>query len=242
MRERVTSICVLAALALAANTGVAAASSGGVSAPTSSSQASAQTAAPSRSATGGTETTFKAAAPTRKVAKRVARRAKAKRTLPKRVAPETKRPVSTAPTPAADGQHFFPVAGPHGFGGADARFGAQRAGHIHQGQDVTAATGTPLRAVTAGTIIYRSYQAGGAGYYFVLHSSTDGRDYVYMHLRETALYGQGTPVHGGERLGYVGATGDASGPHLHFEIWVGGWYAKGGAPIDPLPELKRWDA
>jgi murein DD-endopeptidase MepM/ murein hydrolase activator NlpD len=45
----------------------------------------------------------------------------------------------------------------------------------------------------------------------------------------------------GQALGQVGATGDASGPHLHFEIWDGPWFA-GGQPIDPLPFLVRWDA
>ena len=44
----------------------------------------------------------------------------------------------------------------------------------------------------------------------------------------------------GQQLAQVGATGDASGPHLHFEIWIGGWYARGGEPIDPLPQLQRW--
>jgi len=44
----------------------------------------------------------------------------------------------------------------------------------------------------------------------------------------------------GQRLCAVGATGDASGPHLHFEIWIVGWRVPGGQPIDPLPELRAW--
>ncbi len=45
----------------------------------------------------------------------------------------------------------------------------------------------------------------------------------------------------GQPLGAVGATGHADGPHLHFEIWLDGWYAsKASHPIDPLPDLLAW--
>lgn len=245
MRERLTFICALTALTLsvcvtaAATTAAGAEPTGGVSAPSGSQQG--KPASPRT--TGGTTTSFKAAPkPSKATAKKVVKRAKAKRRLPKKVKPATPRPPTPAPAPAAAGRHLFPVAGAYTFGGADARFGAGRPGHIHQGQDVTAAAGTPLRAITSGTITYRAYQASGAGHYFVLRSSVDGRDYVYMHLREAALYGAGTPVRGGQTLGYVGSTGASSGAHLHFEIWIGGWYAPGGAPVDPLPELRRWAA
>ena len=147
-------------------------------------------------------------------------------------------PVPVAPTPLAGG--VFPVQGSWSFGGPDARFGAPRTGHTHQGQDVIAAQGTPLVAPIAGTITWRAYQAAGAGYYVVLHG-TDGRDYVFMHFADGSLVvDKGDVVTAGQRLGSVGATGDADGPHLHFEIWPNGWYADGSQPIDPLPDLLAW--
>jgi murein DD-endopeptidase MepM/ murein hydrolase activator NlpD len=135
----------------------------------------------------------------------------------------------------------FPVQGPFSFGGDDARFGAGRTGHIHQGQDVVAASGTPIVAPVTGTVLWKSNQPGGAGIYLVVHGASDQRDYVFMHLlRGSVLVAPGDAVRAGQQLAQVGATGDASGPHLHFEIWIGGWYARGGAPVDPLPQLRRW--
>jgi murein DD-endopeptidase MepM/ murein hydrolase activator NlpD len=135
----------------------------------------------------------------------------------------------------------FPVVGAHSFGGPDARFGAPRSGHIHQGQDVVAAQGTPLVAVRGGIVTAVAYQAAGAGYYVVISGAGTARSYVFMHLMAgSTLVHVGQRVRTGERIGLVGATGDASGPHLHFEIWEGAWYG-GGHPIDPLPSLLRWD-
>jgi murein DD-endopeptidase MepM/ murein hydrolase activator NlpD len=135
----------------------------------------------------------------------------------------------------------FPVQGPYTFGGADARFGAPREGHSHQGQDITAAKGTPVVAPRAGFIYWRAFQAEGAGFYLVLRGDDD-RDYVFMHLQSGSLVVQkGDGVSAGQQLGAVGETGRADGPHLHFEIWPDGWYSsKRSQPIDPLPDLLAW--
>jgi len=157
-------------------------------------------------------------------------------------APTTPKPVAPT-TPVSTVSGVFPVQGPFSFGGDDARFGAGRPGHIHQGQDVVAASGTPLVAPVAGTVTWKANQPGGAGIYLVVRGAGSGevRDYVLMHIkRGTVLVAPGDAVSPGQQLAQVGATGDASGPHLHFEIWVGGWFARGGAPVDPLPQLKRW--
>jgi murein DD-endopeptidase MepM/ murein hydrolase activator NlpD len=148
-------------------------------------------------------------------------------------------PPPTPPAPAT-GTGIFPVQGAYTFGGADARFGAKRDGHTHQGQDVVAAEGTPLVSPVAGTVYWRAVQPSGAGHYLVIRGS-DGVDYVFMHLvAGSELVAKGDPVAAGQRIGLVGSTGDSSGPHLHFEIWPDGWYAKGSQPIDPLPTLQAW--
>src|SRR4051794_3660584 len=134
----------------------------------------------------------------------------------------------------------FPVQGPYTLGD---RFGVTRTGHTHQGQDIAAAAGTPVVAPVAGSVHWTAYQAAGAGYYAVVYGA-DARAYVFMHLLAgSTAAAKGRPVTAGQRLGLVGATGDATGPHLHFEIWTGGWYASSAsAPIDPLPDLLAWAA
>jgi murein DD-endopeptidase MepM/ murein hydrolase activator NlpD len=155
--------------------------------------------------------------------------------------PPASPPIAGVPTPAQTVGAVFPVAGPHNFGGPENRFGAGREGHIHQGQDVLTAEGTPVLAPMAGTITTTSYQAGGAGYYAVEHTA-GAFDFMFAHCQaDTLAVSTGQPVTAGEVLCHAGQTGDATAPHLHFEMWVGGWQAKGGEPIDPLPYLEAWE-
>lgn len=166
------------------------------------------------------------------------------RRRPEKSQPEP-RPQPTpvaAPTAPADARSgVFPVRGPHTFGGPDAKFGAGRTGHVHEGQDVLAADGTPLVSPLAGTVRFVDFQAGGAGWYVVLDAD-DGRTLFFAHLRTGSVaVAPGARVAAGQSLGQVGATGDASGPHLHFEIWQDGWRDRGGKPVDPLEQLLAWD-
>jgi murein DD-endopeptidase MepM/ murein hydrolase activator NlpD len=136
--------------------------------------------------------------------------------------------------------YAFPILGPHDYGGAAGRFGAGRAGHTHEGQDVMAACGTPLIAARGGRVQYSGYQ-GAAGNYIVIDGKGTGFDMGYMHLLEPSPLQAGMTVRTGEPIGVVGQTGDATACHLHFEIWTApGWY-EGGSPIDPLPYLEKWD-
>jgi murein DD-endopeptidase MepM/ murein hydrolase activator NlpD len=136
--------------------------------------------------------------------------------------------------------YAFPILGPHDYGSAGARFGAGRAGHTHEGQDVMARCGTPLVAARGGRVQYAGYQAA-AGNYLVIDGKGTGYDMGYMHLLEPSPLQEGDTVRTGEPIGVVGQTGDATACHLHFEIWTApGWY-EGGSPIDPLAFLEKWD-
>ncbi len=127
-------------------------------------------------------------------------------------------------TPGA-GRFVKPVTGQltSGFG--------PRWGTHHYGIDIAAPTGTPIRAVTAGTVI-EAGPASGFGLWLRLEHR-DGTVTVYGHMN-TITRSQGTRVAAGERIATVGARGQATGPHLHFEVWPDG---QRGARIDPQPWL-----
>ena len=140
----------------------------------------------------------------------------------------TPAPSPTSEAPGTEAQ-VYPIQGPYqywdGFGGARG----------HEGVDIGSPCGTPLVAVQAARVRYRKYH-GAAGNYVVLDLRTSTVDLAYMHLREAAVVRTGQRVTAGQLLGYVGDTGNASGCHLHFEVWDGTWYG-GGAPVDPMPFL-----
>jgi murein DD-endopeptidase MepM/ murein hydrolase activator NlpD len=161
--------------------------------------------------------------------------------VPAPPAPAPPAPALPAPAPSPAGPGIFPILGAFDFGGPDARFGAARTGHIHQGQDIAAAAGTPVVAPYAGRVSQTKFQASGAGEYVVLDGA-DGRDFFFAHCqRNSTVVAENAAVAAGQPLCRVGATGTTSGaPHLHFEIWQVGWRVRGGTPIDPLPELLAW--
>ncbi len=98
----------------------------------------------------------------------------------------------------------------------------------HHGVDYAAPNGTPVFSIGSGSIIEKAYQASGGGNYLkVKHNSMYTT--VYMHLKGFASgIRKGVQVKQGQLIGYVGATGLASGPHLDFRVF------KNGIPIDPL--------
>lgn len=103
-----------------------------------------------------------------------------------------------------------------------------RWGSFHNGTDLGAGYGTPIHAAAAGTVS-TSWQSGGAGNYTMINHG-NGVWTVYMHQSSFAI--QSGWVDAGQVIGYVGATGDAQGAHLHFEVHTGGlWNGR----VDPVP-------
>lgn len=136
--------------------------------------------------------------------------------------------------------YAFPVLGAHDFGDDGAGFGAGRSGHTHQGHDVFAACNTPLVAARGGRVQYSGYH-GAAGNYLVVDGKGTTFDFMYAHMAEPPALQEGDLVRTGQPIGLLGDSGNASGCHLHFEMWAApGWY-EGGSPVDPLSYLLRWD-
>jgi murein DD-endopeptidase MepM/ murein hydrolase activator NlpD len=131
---------------------------------------------------------------------------------------------------------WFPVRGTIDFGGHDARFGAWRGGHMHEGQDVFADPGTPLVAIREGRVV-ETGDDGGRGNYVAIWSPDRDRTLVYLHMLRATPYGVGDPVEAGARVGAVGCTGSCWGDHLHLELRAG--RGTTGRPLDPLPLLRR---
>jgi murein DD-endopeptidase MepM/ murein hydrolase activator NlpD len=100
-----------------------------------------------------------------------------------------------------------------------------RWGRMHEGIDIAASSGTPIRAAAAGTVIHAGW-LGGYGNLVVLDHG-DGLATAYAHA-SAILVGVGQQVAQGETVSLVGSTGNSSGPHLHFEVRVN------GAAVDPL--------
>jgi murein DD-endopeptidase MepM/ murein hydrolase activator NlpD len=134
-------------------------------------------------------------------------------------------PESPTPTtPSGPVSFLRPVAGPTGDG-----FGAPRSGHLHTGIDFPVPYGTEVDAAGVGTTIFAGYNSGGYGNLVVVQHRL-GYTTWYAHL-SSIVTSVGAAVEGGTPIGYVGSTGNSTGPHLHFEVRL---Y---DTPIDPAPLL-----
>jgi murein DD-endopeptidase MepM/ murein hydrolase activator NlpD len=108
------------------------------------------------------------------------------------------------------------------------RFGP-RGDRFHAGIDIFSPPGVPVAAARSGYVAYAGWRAGGWGIEVTIAHGRGVRT-IYAHLSATAV-SVGDRVAGGTMIGRVGSTGDATGPHLHFEVRVR------GAAVDPLGAL-----
>ncbi len=142
------------------------------------------------------------------------------RTAAAKVKPKPKK--TTKPTPAwVDPMPGAAVTSCYG----------QRWGTLHAGIDLALPSGTPIRAAAAGTVTQAGDASDGYGNsVFIDH----GNGYLthYAHQSRIAVT-VGQKVKAGQVIGYEGATGDATGPHLHFEVHQGMWNQ-----IDPAPFMR----
>ena len=100
----------------------------------------------------------------------------------------------------------------------------------HRGIDIDGfgAYGATIAAAADGLVVLAAYQEWGYGYHVIVQHE-DGSRTLYAHLSDIWV-GQGQYVSQGEGVGALGSTGYSTGPHLHFEIHIGG-------PVDPLAYL-----
>jgi LysM repeat protein len=148
-----------------------------------------------------------------------------------RVAPGPDLGVASVALPPAptfdDGGMVWPLVGQ-----ITSRFGWRRlyigGTNMHYGLDIDGDRGDPIRSATAGTVTFSGWRGGFGNLVIVENGDTE---YFYAHASSLDVE-VGDRVVPGQMLARVGATGNTTGPHLHFEIRVD------GTPIDPLPILE----
>jgi hypothetical protein len=97
----------------------------------------------------------------------------------------------------------------------------------HKGIDLVLNEGSPLPAVQDGTIIVVNETAKLGKY--VMMRLHDGKEVIYGHLSRFGDFKPGDSIQQGQTLGYVGSTGNSTGPHLHLQVM------ENGHTIDPTP-------
>jgi len=137
-------------------------------------------------------------------------------------------PKAFAPRPGAgpikrgSGRLIWPVSG-----ALTSPFG-QRWGRLHAGIDISAASGTPIRAADSGRVVLLGVTGGYGNYTCVQHTSSMSTCYAHQSGYATS---NGAGVSQGQVIGYVGNTGNSFGAHLHFEVRIN------GSPVDPMGYL-----
>jgi murein DD-endopeptidase MepM/ murein hydrolase activator NlpD len=104
----------------------------------------------------------------------------------------------------------------------------------HLAIDIAAAYGTPIVAAAAGQVIWAGWKSNGGGYQVWI--SHGGNLYTAYYHMSAVLVSGGQTVGRGQQIGRIGQSGWATGPHCHFEVWIGPIWG-GGTPMNPLNYL-----
>ncbi len=132
--------------------------------------------------------------------------------------------TSCGPTKYAGGKFTWPVIG----GG---NYISQYFHYGHWAIDIAASYGSKVVAAAKGTVTFAGWKNNGGGYQvWISHGSNIYTTYNHMSAITVSA---GQSVGRGQQVGRIGMTGDATGPHLHFEVWVGQIW-NGGTRVNPL--------
>jgi murein DD-endopeptidase MepM/ murein hydrolase activator NlpD len=125
-------------------------------------------------------------------------------------------PLTNTYVSAPFGERIDPITGGHEF---------------HKGLDLDGQIGDPIHAAADGIVMRAEFDKGGYGNVVDIDHG-NGYATRYGHCSKL-LVKVGDLVHAGDVIAKVGATGHATGPHLHFEVWIN------GAPVNPQPYLSK---
>ena len=101
----------------------------------------------------------------------------------------------------------------------------------HRAIDIRAPRGTAVYAARSGKVLVGGWKSNGGGYQAWINHG-DGRNTTYSHM-SVVYVRRGAAVSRGQLIGRVGCTGNCTGPHLHFELWIGAIW-NGGYRVNPL--------
>ncbi|MFF4534034.1 peptidoglycan DD-metalloendopeptidase family protein [Streptomyces sp. NPDC001407] len=143
-----------------------------------------------------------------------------------------KRPDYAEPSNSSNSGSWVTPVADHSIGTGYHVPGSMWSSGYHTGVDFPVSTGTTIRAVGPGTVVTAGWNNAYGNQVVIRHE--DGRYSQYAHMSLLSV-SAGQQVGGGQQIGVSGATGNVSGPHLHFEIRTGPEY---GSDIDPLGYLR----
>ncbi len=148
---------------------------------------------------------------------------------------------------ASDGKYIWPVSTSYRI---TAGWTYPSSGNFHGATDFGVPVGTNVSAIAGGTVRTATYHSSWGNYIVIDHG---GNVYsLYAHLKSGGIaVSVGQTVSQGQVIGYSGATGNVTGPHLHLELWMGGYgtsyrvdpqnyLTKTNTPVDPYYEINAY--